>query len=595
MTESSPPNSQPDSEAGAEVAHTAQQNQSSRASRAGPNRDLDALRNRHDSHTSVPHHYGSTERTPLLDPDDSAVSVYNLQSIRVLRRTLWVFVVISAIVALLLFINSFVSIPYLELRTSGFLEFDLLVLSLVTLLLSLLFFSEASEADVWLGYIVTGASGLQFILGLAIPHIRHFYGAIGLFIFAWTFVAIGLCLVVTPYSVKVSRGYEEERLTGRAENRHTLGQWFKMSFSFLLKLIVVALPAILFFAGFLLDIYDTSRLLHDDKLAANGIFVPIRQGTSDYSVYIECTSEPATTASIATHPVVLIEADDRVSAQTFYFGWVKELHDSKKIGQVCFWNRPGRAFSDVAPSPFSLNASTDALTVALEKALSVQKNSTDADIELASSPPFQNKTLALVSHGLGGLYSRAFAARHIDSVQSLFLVNTLHEDYLRKSIAPTSRGFNLWLKGIVSPFYVRRQLSWILHHKGPASRFLSGGSGKGGITGGRAGLAFSSTPSEIKASLQEQIAASNGLTEKLIHSANKKLEASKIPVAVVSSKQTIQVIPDWSSLQRQLTKVTNNNVAWEIFDGPHELWLDEKAKYQLQTLFTNILQEPKAI
>lgn len=549
-------------------------------------RDLAALETRRASRTSVPQYYGSTERTPLLDPDDSAVTIYNLQSVHFLRGVLWVMVGLNTLVALLLFVNSFVSIPYLTLRSSGFVELDYAVLSLIALLLSLLTFAVPSEAEVWLGYFVTALMALQLILAISIPHIRHFYGFIGFFVFAWTFLAIGMSFVVTPYLVKVGRGYEEVRLTGRIENRRTLTEWFKLSFSLILFFVLVVIPAILLFAGFMLDIYDTARLFHEGGLASKGIFVPIQQDSGDYSVYIECTPKKeqdvitSPSHKAASPPIVLIEADDHTGAQSFYSGWVEELYNSNKVSQVCLWNRPGRGFSDVAPSPFSLNAASSALSIALECAL----NHTDVNItspaSRSDSPPFQNRTLALVSHGLGGLYSRAFAARHTHSIQSLLLVDTLHEDLLRSSLGRPWRGFRLWVKGIASPFALRRQLSWIIHHKGAASRYLGG-------------KAYSTNPTEIKASLQEQISAFNGETRDLIQDANTILKDTKIPVAVVSSAETIRKNSEWSALQRKLTKITSNNVAWEILDGPHDVWTDEKAKYKLQELLVNILREPE--
>lgn len=568
-------------------------------------RDLSTLNSRRDSYTHIPRYYSPpghhpSERTPLLDPDDPAVSPLNLRGVQLLRGVLWLMIVVTCLWALLLFINCFASIPFITIRTSGYFELDLTIMSLITLLLAVLLFTVPSGAELSTGYFLTASLALIFLLMIAIPYMRHTYGVSGIFSGAWALASVGVSLVITPYVVKWGKDYEEERLTGRLENRRTLTEWFKLSFSLILLLVLVVIPGMLLCFGFLLNVYDTARLLHGKGAATEGIFVPIVSKevagfrfihSHDYSVYIECTpeNEHEHVAGTPPHipsppPIVLLEADDSTSAQSFYNGWIHDLYEDKKVSQVCFWNRPGRGFSDVAPSPFSLDASTHALTIALNRILS--PNTTDTKtFDFSDEFPFHNRTFALVSHGVGGLYSRAFAARHSKSIHSLFLIDTLHEDLVHKFMGLPSRGFSLWLKGMISPFAIRRQLSWLLHHKGPESRYLSD------ATNGK--FAFRTNPNELKASLQEQITALNGVTNALIKNANDVLMNTRIPLAVVSSAQSIIKYQqyDWRSLQRKLTKVTSNNVAWDIMDGPHELWTDVASKLQLQKLLVNLLQE----
>src|SRR5271170_938148 len=62
------------------------------------------------------------------------------------------------------------------------------------------------------------------------------------------------------------------------------------------------------------------------------------------------------------------------------------------------------AFSDNAPSPMSAGAAIDVLQAAMPKANITEKN----------SPGW-----ILVSHGVGGLYSRVLAARHTSQVKGL--------------------------------------------------------------------------------------------------------------------------------------------------------------------------------
>lgn len=474
--------------------------------------------------------------------------------------------------------------------------FSLSLLSLVTLFIALVFFNVPSSIERVLGYIITVCLLIQFVLMWALPEMRHVYGFIGVFITGWTLACLALSLVVTPQVVRWGKDHEEVRLTGRRETRRTISEWFKISFSFLLLVIFVVIPGLLMFFGFMLDVYDNARLYSYTGAATTGtrVSIPSSEGSNHrYSVYIECTPEhrrlvpPLPDDQQA--PIVIIEADDRVSAQVFYEGWVEELYNINKISRVCIWNRPGRGFSDNAPSPFSLADNSDALTLALNTILD-QDSPPLASID-AEAPPFQNHSLALVSHGLGGLYSRAFASRHISSIQSILLVDTLHEDVLRRTVGPISRGFGLWVRGMVSPLAIQRQFSWILHGRGSTYRYLSGISG---ITRGNAGtFAYNTRSGEIKASLQDQLVVLSGSMQNEIQDSNSILQGSNIPVAVVASAQSIRKDRDWSGLQRKLAKLTANNVAFEVFDGPHEIWTSRKAKEQLQDLYTHVLREKK--
>lgn len=467
---------------------------------------------------------------------------------------------------------------------------------MVTLFLSLLFFKTPSNVERVLGYIVFTCLLVQFILMWTLPRMRHAYGAIGIFITGWTTLCLALGLIVSPRLVLWGKTHEEVRLTGRRETRRSISEWLKISASFLLVTLFVVLPGILMFLGFMLDVYDITRLYRTTGAAVPGTMVPVSTGTSrfshEYSVYIECTPKhrrlvpPLPEGQQA--PIVLIESDDRISSQVLYEGWLEELYNVNKVSRVCLWNRPGRGFSDNAPSPFTLGDASDALTKALNAVLDSENPGFMADAE---SPPFQNNTIALVAHGLGGVYSRVFAARHLSSIHSILLIDTVHEDILRWTIGPIARGFGLWLEGMVSPLALRRQLSWLLHGRGPTFRYLSGMNA--GTSGTRGGFAYNTKPGEIKASLQDQLVALSGSMQNEIEDSNNVLQGSNIPIAVVASAQSIRRNKEWSGLQRRLASLTANNVAFEVFDGPHEVWTARKAKEQLQDLYDHVLREKK--
>lgn len=110
-----------------------------RAATAAADQDRASLRS-----SSRHHHYGAhddthdhdeddedyhhdrdrEERRRFLDPDDPAVSPLNLQAVKTMRFALTVLLVLTYVWAVVLFINCFVSIPFIKLRTSGFLELE---------------------------------------------------------------------------------------------------------------------------------------------------------------------------------------------------------------------------------------------------------------------------------------------------------------------------------------------------------------------------------------------------------------------------------------------------------------------------------------
>ncbi|KAK4920130.1 hypothetical protein LTR66_016750, partial [Elasticomyces elasticus] len=101
----------------------------------------------------------ATERTRLLpanprpphsdgylDPDDPAVSPYNLWTVRFLRYLTILFLIITFLWWGLLLVSIFVSPPYLHTRGSGFFDFAFTTLAAGNLLVALLFFSAPSKA-----------------------------------------------------------------------------------------------------------------------------------------------------------------------------------------------------------------------------------------------------------------------------------------------------------------------------------------------------------------------------------------------------------------------------------------------------------------
>lgn len=82
-----------------------------------------------ESYTQIPRYFSQAseqneERARLLDPDDPAVSPLNLKGVKLMRLGLSIMLAVTYIWTVLLFVNCFVSLPGIKLRTSGFLELE---------------------------------------------------------------------------------------------------------------------------------------------------------------------------------------------------------------------------------------------------------------------------------------------------------------------------------------------------------------------------------------------------------------------------------------------------------------------------------------
>lgn len=92
--------------------------------------DIDSLGSRNDSYSDIIQYRGvddedyDHEHRRLLDPDDPAVSPLNLKVVQSMRLGLTILLAFTYVWAIILFVNCFVSVPLIKLRTSGFLELE---------------------------------------------------------------------------------------------------------------------------------------------------------------------------------------------------------------------------------------------------------------------------------------------------------------------------------------------------------------------------------------------------------------------------------------------------------------------------------------
>jgi pimeloyl-ACP methyl ester carboxylesterase len=217
--------------------------------------------------------------------------------------------------------------------------------------------------------------------------------------------------------------------------------------------------------------------------------------------------------------------------------WAYSAYKNKTISRYCYWDRPGYAFSDNAPSPHSAGMSADALSEALAK-------------EGEEGP------WILVSAGTGSIVSRIFSSRHMKQVSGMLLVDPYHEDLLHRIGSP-SRGFILWAWGIISPLGTVRLAGALFKGRTREDRVY----GRNAYQSGKF----------IKAQLQENLIA-DSLTKSEVVSA-RTIQYADMPLAVVSSGIEVKRDAEWERKQKDLTTLTDNLIAWDVVNkAPHAVW-----------------------
>jgi hypothetical protein len=154
----------------------------------------------------------------------SKVSPYNLFAVRAARAFTVLFLAISFLWWVLLFVSIFISPPGLHTRGSGFTDFAYTTLTTGILLLSLLFFSSPSLAMRICQGTIAVLLLVDLIIIVTVPRIRGEEGPPGIASVVWTTAMAGYC-VFTDRLVAWGKREEEERLTGRPETRRTLKEW----------------------------------------------------------------------------------------------------------------------------------------------------------------------------------------------------------------------------------------------------------------------------------------------------------------------------------------------------------------------------------
>ncbi|KAK5124123.1 hypothetical protein LTR85_001826 [Meristemomyces frigidus] len=460
-----------------------------------------------------------------LDPDDPAVSPYNLWTVRALRFFTVAFLVITFLWWVLLLVSIFVSPPGLHTRGSGFFDFSYTTLTAGLLLCSLLFFSEPSLAVRISMTVLAAFLLIDLVIIVSVSRIRLEEGPPGIASVVWATLMAAYC-VLTDRVVAWGKREEEERLTGRPETRRTLKEWLAVLVATII-LIIYAIIAVFLTATLVLRSRDASLEMDGERILVDG---------DKYAVHFACVGNITEDKHGNRLPTVLLEAGEDPLEYDFEH-WAYNAYQNGTIDRYCYWDRPGYAWSDNAPSPHSAGMSADNLAEALAIA--------------GEEGPW-----ILVSSGYGSIVSRIFSARHFRDVVGIMMIDPLHEDLLHRIASPT-RGFLLWAWGVISPLGIQRIGGAIFKGRTREDRVY----GREAYQGGKF----------IKAQLQENLVA-DSLTKSEVASA-RTIQATDTPLVIVSSGISVRRDSEWERKQKDLTTLTGNLVSWDVVNkAPHYVW-----------------------
>ncbi|CAH2355814.1 uncharacterized vacuolar membrane protein [[Candida] railenensis] len=511
------------------------------------------------------HHY--------VSPDDPIVSPLNLYKIQALRVVALVVFIINCILFFAFLFSDFIAIPGFDSRGKSFFELDLLILCGLSNLLTLWCFSVPAYYERILGYVIAILVGLDFVVALTVPYIRSQFGLMGIFIIIWTLLTFTFNSLV-DYWVEQGKIYQEIKYTGREETRKTVTELFVVLIKTLVKFIILVLVWNVSFSLWVAS--------YDSHVKPWGKMVAVNE--DQFKIHLSCYGEVYGSPEKSSapkdpkdpkQPIVLVEGGQLTSSEEFQ-EWIEELFHLNKIERYCIWDRPGYGFSDSAPSPTSISIITEYLMEALRK----------EDIE----GPF-----SLVGFDIGGLYSRLFASRNPGKIHSLLLVDSWHEDLLKKDpfsgtnkknepkkvfknileTMNTFTGFKLWLKGILSPLGVTQNLHWMFHPRKYSSNSRIFGTD----------MYWSSK--YIRARLQEQTTSSI-----LSYNEIQGSDIHNVPLSVISSDFMIKNSLNWGKWQRELTKLSDQSIEWVVAENSdHFIWRSAKGRTQLQQLLLRLVSE----
>ncbi|KAF2271980.1 uncharacterized protein EI97DRAFT_386756 [Westerdykella ornata] len=482
-----------------------------------------------------------------LDPDDPAVSPYNLWTVRFLRAFTVLFLIISFLWWALLLVSIFVSPPGLHTRGSGFFDFAYTCLTIGNLLVAVIFFVAPAKAVRITTAIIAVLLFIDMIIILSVPRLRLEEGWVGIASVIWAALMAIWC-IITDRVVAWGKREEEERLTGRPETRRSVREWLAVTLATAFAIIFVIIVILL--TGTLgLRARDTTLPMYGDRILVDG---------DKYAVHLACVGNESYTAG-KKDPTIILEAGENPSEYDFEH-WAYSAYQNGTISRYCYWDRPGYAWSDNAPSPHSAGMSADALSEALAKQ--------------GEEGPW-----ILVSAGTGSIVSRIFSSRHLKQVVGIMLIDPIHEDLLHRIGSPW-RGFVLWGWGVISPLGIERLGGAIFKGRTREDRVY----GKYAYQNGKF----------IKAQLQENLVA-DSLTKNEVASA-RNIQLRDTPYVLISSGIRSRTDAEWERKQKDLAGLTDRLVAWDTVNrAPHEVWMTLKGRMVMEKRLGELVEAARNV
>jgi pimeloyl-ACP methyl ester carboxylesterase len=431
-------------------------------------------------------------------------------------------------------------------RGSGFFDFSYTTLTFGILLVSLLFFSTPSKPMEITSLVIAGLLLLDTIIILAVGRLRTEEGWVGIASVIWA-TLIALYTVLTDRVVKWGKAEEEERLTGRKETRRSFKEWCAVLTESVIMIVMVVVVVFLT-ATLIIRCRDASLAPPGKRFYVDG---------DKYQLHLACIGDVTYDKDGNRNPTVLLEGGEVPTEDTFD-DWVWNAYQNGTIDRYCYYDRPGIAWSDNAPSPHSAGMTSDALSEALVRA--------------GEKSPW-----ILVSAGVGGVYSRIFSSRHARQVTGLLLIDALHEDLLHR-LGSTNRGFLLWARGVISPIGYDRIFGALFQGRTREDRVY----GRSSYQNGKF----------IKAKLQESLVA-NSLTKNEVSQA-RNIQSRTTPLVVVSSGIHNRQDKEWQEKQKDLTSLTDKLISWDVVSGaPHEVWRTFEGRTILEKRLGELVQASK--
>lgn len=282
----------------------------------------------------LPNRINSDRREGYLSPDDPAVTPYNLFTVRFTRYLTIFFTFITFLWWILLLISIFITPPGLSTRGSGFYGFMFASIAFATLLVQLLFFSAPSRSARILAVVMAVFLLANTIMILAVPKLRSDEAWTGVASVAWALL-MSAWAVIADRTVKWGKAEEEERLTGRQEDRRTLFEWIEVLLSTIF-LTVLAVAAVLLTCTLIQRALDASLAPPGTMFWVDG---------DKYQIHLHCSGN-TTDAKGKTLPTVLIEGgEDPVEHGLWRFA--ENAIANGSFSRYCFADRPGMAWVSV--------------------------------------------------------------------------------------------------------------------------------------------------------------------------------------------------------------------------------------------------------